>query len=100
MRRMIHQMVWLSAGLVCLAGIIMVVFGLLRNQQAEPDKWVGSSSGLYKVTQDRFHSADVIAKAGAGVFGVGAIIMLGECLITWRSARTSPPNLHRHSTAR
>jgi hypothetical protein len=88
MRPRIHQLVWLTSGLVCLAGIIMVVFGLIRNRQAEPEMWVGSQSGLHEATRDRFHRADMLAKAGAGVVGVGAIIMLGECFIALRSTRT------------
>jgi hypothetical protein len=89
MSRRIHQIVWFSSQLACLAWIVMVLFAVLRSQRAEDVHWIGSMWGYYEGMLKQLHNADVFAKTGMVVASIGAIIMIGESLVLWRSGRSS-----------
>ena len=89
MSRRIHQIVWLSSQLACLAGVLMELLAVRRSQQAEDVFWIGSMWGYYEGMLNQLHSADSLAKTGMIVATIGAIIMIGESVISWRSGRAS-----------
>ena len=89
MSRRIHRIIWLSSQVACLAGVLMVLFAVLRSQRAEDVHWIGSMRGYYEGMLQQLHNADVLAKTGMVVASIGAIIMIGESLVLWRSGRAS-----------
>ncbi len=89
MRQRIHKIVWLSSQLACLAGVLMVLFAVFQSQRAGEVQWIGSRWGYYEGMLKQLYHADALAKTGGVVVSIGAIIMIGESFVLWRSGRAS-----------
>ena len=86
-----RHILWLTAYLACAAGLVLVIVGGVGNQNAANFDYEGSIAGYYEMLLARFHSADAVAKLGAAVFSVGAVLMLGTFFAGWRQRRHSCP---------
>ncbi len=78
------------AVVVCAAGLLITLSGVSLQRQAGNFDREGASPAFEDVKQERYSRAELITRVGIGVFGVGGIVGLTQCLLRLRR-----PDTHR-----